>query len=137
MTLDEIKKLVADLNAAGIPVTLSIPLTLDAAPSRPPAEELPDPDPQEETVLAVVAVDKTLARFAASRNAKGRPVMAIYPADNAPAAQRVKYLFGDTLLVQPDVVTADGGGLYYRLAKLAPDGKTALYVIKGDVDIDE
>lgn len=58
---------------------------------------------------------QAIARFAASYNARGKPVMQIYPSDNAPVSQRI-FLTGRFRL-SPIPVIADGGGLYYPVAE--------------------
>jgi hypothetical protein len=58
-------------------------------------------------------VSQALARHPIGYNDKGKPIMAIYPSDNAPVDQRI-FIAGKVALF-PTPITADGGGQFYAI----------------------
>lgn len=102
-----------------------------------------DPDepepPVADAMLVRVKALKTNARFAWRKNAAGRPIMQIYPSDDAPVKERVQFKQGATVRVLEDIVKADGGVLYYQMKDdVVKNGVTIdeqLYLQKEDVEV--
>lgn len=96
-----------------------------------------DPLPPEPvTRMFEVTAEKSNARFAWKTNANGRMIPQIYPADNALVKDRVQFVKGMRVNVFPDVIKADGGTPYYRIADEVNKGgvwiKIPLYLMAED-----
>lgn len=100
----------------------------------PTPEPEPKPGPVETPVqILVVKADKANARFAKRSNAAGKPILQIYPSDNAPVADRVQYKAGQQLSAWPGIVTADGGVKCWMLTPAYRRDDNDLYVLAKDV----
>lgn len=81
----------------------------------------------------VVTAEKANARYAWRTNDVGRPIMQIYPADNAPVRERIQFTKGMLVLVLPDKVKADGGDAYWAISEEEPiDVDKQLYLREVD-----
>lgn len=92
-----------------------------------------DPEPTGPTML-VTARWKVNARCKRWINDQGKPIMAVYPKDNAKVSQRVQFKPGARIEVYNQIVTADGGG-QFRAIKGSYEGHKpyTLYVKVSDV----
>jgi hypothetical protein len=77
----------------------------------------PDPEPEPTTKMFEVTIAKTNARYAWKYNGAGRPIMQIYPEDNAPVRDRVQFVYSTKIKVKPEIVKSDGGTPYYAIAE--------------------
>lgn len=101
--------------------------------------DVPPEPPAADAMLVQVTALKTNARYKWRTNAAGRPIMQIYPSDDAPVKDRVQYKQGATVRVLEDIVKADGGKLFYALKDdVVKNGaviEEQLYLQKEDVKV--
>lgn len=99
------------------------------------------PPPPDESAIFDVTAERANARFAWKQNQAGRPIMQIYPADNAPVKQRVQFTRGAMVEVMPKPIKADGGDQYYEIAEeVIKDGdpvQVTLYLRSVDGKVQE
>lgn len=93
------------------------------------------PPPAADPTVIITADPRANARFVVGRNGAGKPIMAIYPKDTAPANERIQFASGVLLRVKPGMVQADGGMDYFELTQHTGRGGERLYLRENDADL--
>jgi hypothetical protein len=126
--LNDLDKIVSYLKSNNVPFIVNVNVPTDGGAIVP--EPVPVPQPVK-TVLATVTEDKAVLRCVSDYNKKGFPIMEIYEGPNG----RVRFNHGESFMVYPDLVKADGGGEYYLVFDAENKYEAILYVRAGDVSI--
>lgn len=128
--LNDLDKIVAYLKSNDVPFIVNVNVPTDGGAIVPEPAPVPIPQPVK-TVLATVTEDKAVFRCVGDYNKKGFPIMAIYEGPNG----RARFDKGESFMVYPDLVKADGGGEYYLVFDAENKYEADLYVRKGDVSV--
>jgi hypothetical protein len=126
--LNDLDKIVSYLKSNNVPFIVNVNVPTDGGAIVP--EPAPVPQPVK-TVLVTVTEDKAVFRCVGDYNKKGFPIMEIYESPNG----RVRFDKGESFLVYPDLVKADGGGEYYLVFDTENSYEAILYVRAGDISI--
>ena len=134
MNIEQIKALQAEFPEAAIIININFSAEISVPEPEPEPEPDPEPKPAPQPpapsvyLVRVTADPRANARFAKANNAAGLPIMQIYPSDSSLAGERIQFVVGDLLPVDPAKLRADGGETYFKLTgKRGRDGET-LYI---------